>query len=290
MKYQFIAEYARVHSVKLMCKVLKTSRSGYYSFTKGTVSTRELANRSLLEEIRTVYTSSRETYGSPRVFYELRAKGISCGLHRVARLMARAGIIARVRRRFRTTTRRDLRARFAPDRLRRSFVAQQPHQTWMSDITYIWTAEGWLYLAVVMDLYSRMVVGWATGAQIDAELVCRAVNSALERHRPENEVVLHSDRGSQYTSDVLRKLLATNRHAPLVASHGASCYDNAVMESFFHTLKTECVYFEQYQTREEGHQSLFDYIEIFYNRKRRHSSLKYQTPAEVEQEFHTKNT
>ena len=285
MKYQFIAEYASVHSVKLMCKVLKVSRSGYYSFAKGGMSKRELANRKLLEEIRTVHTSSRETYGSPRVFYELRDKGIPCGRHRVARLMARAGIIARMRRRFRITTRRSVRARYAPDQLKRSFVAQHPHQVWMSDITYIWTVEGWLYLAVVMDLFSRLVVGWASGARIDAELVCRAVNSALVRHRPVNNVVLHSDRGSQYTSDVLRKLLATNRQTPLVASHGASCYDNAVMESFFHTLKTECVYFEQYQTREEGHQSMFDYIEIFYNRKRRHSSLGYQTPSAVEEQF-----
>jgi len=210
--------------------MLKVSRSGYYAFAKDEVSSRELANGKLLEEIRTVHTDSRETYGSPRVFYELKAKGIRCGRHRIARLMAKAGIIARARRRYRITTRRNIKARYAPDQLQRSFVAQYPHQVWTSDITYIWTAEGWLYLAVVLDLYSRQIAGWATGSRIDASLVCRAVNSAVIRHRPTMKVILHSDRGCQYTSDVVRELLATNQPAPLVASHGTSCYDNAVTE------------------------------------------------------------
>ena len=288
MRYGFIAEYAHEHSITLMCKVLKVSRSGYYAFAHGEVSGRELANGKLLEAIRTVHTDSRETYGSPRVFHELRANGVSCGRHRVARLMAKAGIVARARRRFRTTTRRRAGARFAPDQLQRSFMAGRPHEVWTSDITYIWTAEGWLYLAVVLDLYSRLIVGWATSARIDASLVCRALNSALVRHRPTMKVILHSDRGSQYTSEVVRNLLATNLPEPLVASHGASCYDNAVTESFFHTLKTEWVFFENYLTRQDGHRSLFDYIEVFYNRQRRHSSLSYRTPSEVETEFQIK--
>lgn len=285
MKYQFIAEYAHEHSVALMCKVLQASRSGYYAHMQGRVGPRAQANRVLLEEIQAVHAYSRETYGSPRVFEELRARGISCGRHRVARLMAKAGIVARVRRRYRTTTRQRANAKYAPDRLHRSFSAQRPHQIWTSDITYVWTAEGWLYLAVVMDLYSRMIVGWESGGRIDAALVCSALSRALVRHRPTSEVILHSDRGSQYTSETMQTLLARNQPEPLVPSHGSSCYDNAVTESFFHTLKTEWVHFERYETREEGHRSLFDYIEVFYNRQRRHSSLGYRTPAETQELF-----
>jgi transposase InsO family protein len=285
MKYEFITEYSSEHSIALMCRVLMVSRSGYYSFAKGTVSARETENRRLLEAIRTSHTDSRETYGSPRVHQDLIRDGKSCSKNRVARLMAKAGIMARMRRRYRVTTRKDPRARFAPDKLQRSFVAERPHQIWTSDITYIWTDEGWSYLAVVMDLYSRMIVGWATGSRIDAELVCRAVNTALVRHQPATEIIFHSDRGSQYTSNVLRELLATNQPAALTASQGLSCYDNAVTESFFHTLKTESVNFERYPTRESAHRSLFDYIEIFYNRQRRHSSLGYSTPMEVRDSY-----
>ncbi len=288
MKYQFIAEYAHQHSVALMCRVLRVSRSGYYAFASGRTSKRELENRKLLEEIRNVHTNSRETYGSPRVFDELRSKGIGCGRHRVARLMAKAGIVARIRRRFRTTTRRAVKVEYAQDLLNRSFVATRMHQVWMSDITYIWTAEGWLYLAVVLDLYTRKVVGWATGGRIDASLVCRAVNSALVRYRPRRRVILHSDHGSQYTSDAVQNLLAMNHAIPLVASHARSCYDNAVAESFFHTLKGECEDLQDCQTREKAHRSLFEYIEVFYNRQRRHSSLGNKTPGEVEDEFQVK--
>jgi putative transposase len=290
MKYEFIAEYAHKHRVVLMCGVLRVSRSGYYAFASGRVSERELANRKLLEEIRSVHANSRETYGSPRVYDELRSKGFGCGRHRVARLMAKAGIVARIRRRFRVTTRPAIRAQYAADLLKRTFVASRPHEVWMSDITYIWTAQGWLYLAVVLDLYTRAVVGWATAARIDASLVCRAVNSALVRYRPRRKVILHSDRGSQYTSAILRRLLAMNHAIPLVPSHGHSCYDNAVVESFFHTLKAECAHLEHSQTREEAHRTLFDYIEVFYNRQRRHSSLGSKTPWEAEKEFQTKET
>ena len=288
MKYEFITEYVHEHSITLMCRVLKVSRSGYYTFARGAVSPREMANRELVEEIRSVHAKSREIYGSPRIHHELRVNGVRGGRHRIARLMAKAGIMGRVRRRFRTTTRRDPKARYAPDRLQRSFVAEYPHQVWTSDITYIWTEEGWLYLAVVLDLYSRMIVGWATGGRINAELVCRAVNSALVRHRPPAEVIFHSDRGSQYTSELIRELLANNQPAALLASQCTSCYGNAVTESFFHTLKTELVYFERYQSRHDAHRSLFDYIEIFYNRQRRHSSLGYSTPREVEALYQTK--
>jgi putative transposase len=178
-------------------------------------------------------------------------------------------------------------AQYAPDRLGRRFVAELPNQVWTSDITYIWTQEGWLYLAVVLDLFSRSIVGWATSAYVDAALVCEALGRALDRRCLSSEVILHSDRGSQYTSDAVRTLIAA-QDTRILQSHGLSCFDNAVTESFFHTLKTECVNFERYDTREDGHLSLFDYIEVFYNRQRRHSSLGYCTPCEIEESV--KNT
>lgn len=286
MKYEFIAECAQVHNINIMCQMMKVSRSGYYSFAKGTKSAREQDNKRLLDEIRTVHAASRETYGSPRVFHQLKAQGVRCGRHRVARLMANSGIQGKIRRRFRTTTRRNPKAHYRPDKLQRNFVATRPHQVWMSDITYLWTEEGWLYLAVVIDLFSRMVVGWSTGARIEAELVCRGLNVALVRHKPTVEVVFHSDKGSQYTSEMLRELLENNRSATFVASHGSSCYDNAVVESFFHTLKSECPELERSaRARDAVHESLFDYIEIFYNRKRLHSSIGYLTPLEKIQSY-----
>jgi len=282
MKYMFIEEYRTEHSVEVMCRVLGVSRSGYYTWLRRPISSREWANRDLLEHIRRFHRESRETYGSPRVVQDLHAMGIRCGKNRVARLMRRNGIAAKTSRRFRVTTHAREGAQYAPDRLQRNFVTGKPNRVWTSDITYIWTREGWLYLAVVLDLFSRSIVGWATSATIEAELVCKALQRALDRRGPRNEVILHSDRGSQYTSVALQTLIR-DHHVPILPSHGISCYDNAVTESFFHTLKTECTNFEQYHTREDGHRSVFDYIEVFYNRQRRHSSLGYCTPSEIEE-------
>ena len=280
MKYAFIAEYAHEHSISLMCKVLKVSKSGYYSFAAGVKSEREKANEQLVGEIQTVYEATGQRYGSPRIYKHLKQQGASCGRHRIARLMAQNGLVARAGRRFRITTRRAPNARYATDKLQRNFTAERPHQVWVSDITYIWTLEGWLYLAVVLDLFSRMVVGWATGASINAGLVCRAINSGLLRHGPAQETIFHSDKGSQYTSDLVNSCLAHNPEVPLIPSHGSSCYDNAVAESFFHTLKTECAQeLEHLRTRQQAHRILFDYIEIFYNRQRLHSSIGDSTPA-----------
>ena len=230
-----------------------------------------------------MHEASHKTYGSPRVHAELRARGIACGRHRVERLMRQANIAAKMRHRYRVTTRQRAGARYAPDRLQRNFVAERPHQVWTSDITYIWTQEGWLYLAVVLDLMSRMVVGWATSARINAELVRDAISVAIARHHPHGEVVMHSDRGSQYTSELLIEFLANQQALSSITflrSNGASCYDDAVSESFFHSLKSEWVVFEHYETRQDGHDSLFNYIEVFYNRQRRHSSLGYLTPEQ----------
>lgn len=284
MKYMFIEEYCTEHSVEILCRVLKVSRSGYYAWLHRSVGSREQANRALLEHIRRFHRESRETYGSPRVVRDLRAMGIHCGKNRVARLMRRNGLVAKATRRFKVTTRSRQGAQYAPDRLQRNFAAEKPNQVWTSDITYIWTSEGWLYLAVVLDLFSRRIVGWATSALIDANLVCQAFDRALKRRNPHSELIVHSDRGGQYISDGLRKLL-DSQDVRILQSHGLSCYDNAVTESVFHTLKTECVHFEHYRTRSEAHDSLFDYIEVFYNRKRRHSSLGYRTPSEIEESF-----
>ena len=278
----FIDEYRAEHSVTVMCQVLGVSRSGYYTWIDRPVSPRERANGKLLEHIRRFHRESRESYGSPRVVQDLHAIGIRCGKNRVARLMRCNGIAAKTTRRFRVTTRSRKGARHLPDLLQRNFVAEKPNRVWTSDITYIWTREGWLYLAVVMDLFSRSIIGWATSATIDAQVVCNAVRRALDRRNPKDPLILHSDRGSQYTSDAVQRLIG-ERDIPIVPSHGISCYDNAVTESFFHTLKNECTSFERYQSREDGHQSLFDYIEIFYNRHRRHSTLGYRTPDDVEE-------
>jgi putative transposase len=287
MRYQFIADHRHEHSVKLMCIVLKVSRSGYYAFRRRGPSRRDLANERLIEEIRTVHERSHGIYGSPRIHRALVHSGIRCGRHRVARLMANQEIVARARKRFRTTTKQRKGARTAPDLLQRQFVAMRPHQVWTSDITYIWTMEGWLYLAVVLDLFSRAIVGWATGSRIDATLVCQAFRRAFQRHQPGETVISHSDRGSQFTSDLFIRLIK-KQSVLVLQSHGLTCYDNAVAESFFHTLKTEWVPFQENLTRAETHANLFQYLEIFYNNQRLHSSIGYLTPGEKLQEIITK--
>jgi len=286
-RYRFIAEYAHEHTVQLMCALLEVSRSGYYAFRRRGPSCRDLANEKLVAEIRTVHQRSHGIYGSPRIHRTLAKSGIRCGRHRVARLMAKEAIVARSRKRFRTTTRQRKGARVAPDLLQRQFTAQRPHQVWTSDITYIWTMEGWLYLTVVLDLFSRTVVGWATSARIDATLVCRAFTRAFQRYQPREMLISHSDRGSQYTSSMFTGLINA-QSVEVLQSHGLSCYDNAVMESFFHTLKTEWVPFQENATRAETHANLFQYLEVFYNNKRLHSAIGYLTPAEKLQEIITK--
>lgn len=280
MRFAFISEYAQEHSITLMCAVLKVSRSGYYRFRRHLMSAHAKADVRLLEAIHIVHEATRRTYGSPRMHRELIKRGHACGRHRVARLMAKEGIVAKTRRRYRTTTRQNPGAKAAPDLLQRSFSALRPHHVWTSDITYIWTEEGWLYLAVVLDVFSRAIVGWATSALINADLVCTALERAVWQYRPRLWVIFHSDRGSQYTSRKFRSLLSA-QEAYFIQSNGLSCYDNAVTETFFHTLKAEALNGERFLTREEAHQHLFDYIERFYNNTRLHSSLGYNTPREM---------
>jgi putative transposase len=281
MKYQFIDGHRSSLRVKKMCQALQVSRSGYYNWRGRPESNRSRDNRILLSHIRVVHRQSRENYGSPRVTVELKESGLSCGENRVARLMRHNGISAKRRRQFRVTTNSKHHYPVAPNLLNRQFDVSTPNAVWVSDITYIWTTEGWLYLAGVVDLHSRMVVGWSMNHRITEQLTLDALNHAIICRQPSQGLLHHSDRGSQYASDNYQKLLRTNQITCSMSRKG-DCWDNAVMESFFATLKTELIYRERFFTREDAKSKIFEYIEMFYNRKRRHSSLGYKSPAEFE--------
>lgn len=282
MKYEFIAAHQGEYDIQRMCQALVVGRSGYYAWRRRPTSQRAQANQELLGQIRKVHQASRKTYGSPRIHADLRRTGLLCGRNRVARLMRLHGISAQKRaRRFPVTTQRRPGAVPAPNLLAQDFSSPAPNRKWVADITYIDTAEGWLYLAPVLDLYSRMVVGWAMADHMEASLVEAAFRMALVRRHPPSGLLHHSDQGSQYTS------LAYQQHLALQAcqvsmSRVGNCYDNAVMESFFGTLKTECVT-GQFATRAQARTTIFEYIEVWYNRHRLHSSLGYLSPVEFVQ-------
>ena len=228
------------------------------------------------------FQANRRVYGSPRVHAELRAQGIHCARKRVARLMREQGLFAQRPRHRTVTARSEPGAQVAPNLLQRDFSADQPDKKWVADTTYIWTAEGWLYLAVVLDLFSRMVVGWSMAAIQDATLVVQALQMAITRRHPEAGLLHHSDRGSTYTSESYQALLQQEGIRASM-SRTADCYDNAAMESFFHSFKGECIDGESFQTRAQARSATFDYIESFYNRTRRHSTLNYMSPLSYEQ-------
>ena len=269
-----------------MCFVLRVSRSGFYSWLKRPKSERRKKNEVILEAINTVRRKQpkKKVYGSPRLTKELCDLGIRCGKNRVAGIMKDNGIKAKTKKKFKRTTDSQHKHPIASDLLGRDFTASAPDQVYVTDITYIWTMEGWLYLAVVLDLFSRMVVGWAMSARITSDLVVEALNMAIFSRKPGKGLIVHSDKGSQYASYDYRALLLKHGFRQSMGSTG-DCYDNAVMESFFHTMKTEWVFFEKYQTRSQAKTSLFDYIETFYNRERRHSTLNYLSPLGYEQKF-----
>lgn len=281
MRYEFMAGHESAFDVKTMCRVLKVSRSGYYAWRSRPESQRTQANERLLVQIREEYQLSRKTYGSPRIHAALRKKGITCSRKRVARLMRLDQIAARrARRRIPRTTQRDPDAQPAPNLLNQDFSSPAPDRKWVSDITYIDTAEGWLYLAAVLDLYSRRVVGWAMEEHMDACLVQQAWHMAVWQRCPSAELLHHSDQGSQYTSGAYLQSLAVH-HCQISMSRTGNCFDNAAMESFFSTLKTECAN-RQFDTRAQARTAIFEYIEAWYNRQRLHSSLGYLSPAEFE--------
>lgn len=268
-----------------MCDALGVSRSGYYAWSarKG-LSRREESNRVLLTEIREVFRLGRGTYGSPRVFQELRCRGRRVGKNRVQHLMRQEGLQAVVRRRYRRTTRSDHDLPVAPNLLDRHFEADRPNRSWATDITYVWTLEGWLYLAVVIDLFSRRVVGWSMADHMKTDLVMNALTMALGNRLPEGELLHHSDRGSQYASFRYQKAL--DHHGITCSmSRAGDCLDNAVVESFFGTLKSELIHRQTWTTRDSARAGIHEYIEVFYNRVRRHSTLGYRTPAEFEADY-----
>jgi putative transposase len=276
-----MAAHEQEYSLKRMCKVLKVSRSGYYAWKRRGPSQREQANEILLAEIQAAYQLSRRTYGSPRIHAWLRHKGYFCGRNRVARLMKMHQIVARKAHRWHpTTTRQHPGDRIAPNLLQGEFRAAQPNQKWVSDITYIDTAEGWLYLASILDLYSRCVVGWAMAEQMDHQLVEAAWQMARIHRQPQEGLLHHSDRGSQYTSETYQDQLA-ELNCTVSMSRTGNCYDNAVAESFFATLKRECATI-QFTSKAEARSAIFEYIEGWYNRQRLHSSLDYLSPADFE--------
>jgi len=281
MKYQFIDNHQNLIGVKHLCAVLQVSRSAYYSWHQTGSSMRQQNNQALVERISQIHQQSHRTYGSPRIWHALRQQGIRCSRKRIARLMRLHSIRAKMVRRFKITTGSRSNQTMAPDLVQRQFMAHQPNRVWTSDITYIWTREGWAYLAVILDLCSRMIVGWEVSSRLTASLVTTAVERALYWRKPAEGLILHSDRGSQYASNELRSL-AKEQMLRLSMGRTGSCYDNAVTESFFHTLKTEHIYFHRYQTRQDARTSIFEYIETFYNQQRLHSTLGNLSPMQYE--------
>jgi putative transposase len=285
MRFPFIHDHQCEFPVNLMCQVLQVARSGYYAWRRRVPSATAERQTKLTEQIRAVHERNRAVYGSPRVHRDLLADDVRCSKNTVAKLMRAAGLRSKRRQRFRVHTTDSRHPHpIAPNRLNRAFCQPQPNQAWAADITYIRTTEGWLYLAVVIDLCSRKIVGWATSDSLAAQLCLRALEMAVRERRPQNSVLHHSDRGVQYACDAYQALLARHGLRPSMSRRG-NCHDNAVTESFFGTLKTELVYHEGYATREAARQSLFEYIEVFYNRQRRHSALGYVSPLEHEQQL-----
>jgi putative transposase len=281
MRYKYIREHRQEFSIKRMCQILSVTRSGYYAWQPEKVGLREAENQVLVEQIRAEYKNSRRTYGSPRIQASLQRKGIACGRHRVARLMRGEGISPQKRQKWHpVTTQRQPDVLPAPNLLNQDFCATAANQKWVSDFTYIDTAESWLYLAIVLDLFSRKVVGWAMAEQMDAALVEAALRMALQGRQPAATLLHHSDQGSQYTSATYQSSLSTANIQTSMSRVG-NCYDNAVAESFFGTLKAECAT-DQFPTQALARTTIFEYIEVWYNRQRLHSTLGYLSPAEFE--------
>jgi len=281
LRFRFIQEEKAMYPVRVLCRTLAVSCTGFYAWCRRGLSLRAQQDAALKVGIRAAHAASGKRYGSPRIHADLRAEDRHVGRKRVARLMREEGLEGQRKRRFRSTT--DSRHSFpvAPNALNRDFSASAPNKVWVTDITYIWTREGWMYLAAILDLYSRRVVGWSIDSHIDRTLALDALAMALKTRRPEPGLVHHSDRGVQYASaDYQRQL--QDRGITCSMSRKGDCWDNAVAESFFSTLKAELVHRTDYVSRHQARASVFEYIEIFYNGRRRHSALGYVSPVEHE--------
>ena len=278
----FMKNHSQEFPVEKMAKVLEVSRSGYYKYLNKQDSKRAIDDRSLLEKINMIYKQNRYIYGSPRIHRALKKAGHAVSRKRVARLMQKHSIQSKIRKKWKPITRTNKEQPFiAPNLLKQNFVVHAQNIAWVSDITYVHTHEGWLYVAAILDLYSRKIVGLSMGSSPDTALVLKALQQAVCHRQAKPGLILHSDRGCQYTSFAYRDFL---RKCGIVQSMSAkgNCYDNAPMESFFHTLKTEHIFFCNYRTREQAMRSIFEYVEVFYNRQRIHSTIGYCSPVEFE--------
>jgi putative transposase len=268
-------------SVGMMCRMLSVSGSGYYDWKHRPLSDRNQANQLLTAEVKRVFDDEKGRPGSPRIARRLQEEGIPASRHSVAKIMRDNGWRAKAAKKYKATTNSNHSLPVAPNLLEQKFTADAPDQKWVSDITYIWTEEGWLYLAVVLELYSRRVIGWAIAERMTATLVCDALMMALWRHRMPKGVIVHSDRGSQYCSTAYQKLF--HKHQLICSrSKKGDCYDNAAMESWNHSFKVEAVHGERFQTRSDANYQVFEYIEVYYNRIRLHSKLGYISPEAFE--------
>ena len=285
MTYRFMSQHQAEYDVQVMCEAFGVSRSGYYAWQRrGQTTQREQTQSCLLAQIQQVFEASHQTYGSPRIYAELKARGVRCSREHVACLMRQAGLSARQHRRRVKTTQAGAQPPSSVNLLERDFSADAPNRKWRVDITAISTDEGWLYLAGVLDLFSRRIIGWAMDEHMPDELTQQALEMAILQRQPPAELLHHSDQGSQYTSQDYQALLA--KHRMLTSFSGVGCcYDNAPMESFWGTLKTELIYRTQYRTRAEAQNAIFAYIEGWYNRQRRHSTLGYLSPEQFEHQF-----
>jgi putative transposase len=281
MKFGFMKDHSSEFRVRKMADVLDVSRSAYFAWLKREESNRSKENIRLLSRIRDVHTRSHGIYGSRRITAALRNEGQSCSKNRVARLMRKASIVSRMRRKFKITTHSKHSLSKAENLVRQNFNVDRPNRLWVSDITYLWTSEGWLYLAVILDVFSRLVVGWALSSRLHHSIVVQAFQQAVKKRDIQPGLIFHSDQGVQYACEDVKEQLKNQQISQSMSGSG-NCYDNALAESFFHSLKTEWVYFEKYETREQAKLSIFEYIESFYNRQRIHSNLGYQSPESYE--------
>lgn len=283
MRYQFIRDQEHEHRVAVMCRVLQVSRSGYYGWTTRPECSRARENRKLLTRIQAIHVRSREAYGTVKTRRALREEGLDCGHNRIARLRRIHGIVAKRVRRFRLARAARHQAPPAPNLLDRCFSANRPNQVWVGDITFVPTREGWLYLAVLLDLYSRKVVGWAMSDRQNRQLAIDALTMAIERRQPKPGLLHHTDQGLLYATPEYRAILRA-RHMIASMSKKGECYDNAVAESFFSGLKNELLWDRDFRTRSEARSALFEWIGVFYNRERLHETLDYVSPVRYEED------
>ena len=282
MIYEFIDKHRSAHAVKRMCRLLGVMRSGYYAWKKRGQSARRKKDAILFEKIKDSYYQSKRRYGSPNIHKDLQEWGFGCGRKRVARIMREAGLRAKIVKRFRVTTQSKHTLPVAENLLQRDFTVREPNRVWVSDITYVWTLQGWMYLCIVLDLWDHKVVGWSMEKRLMAELATSALRNAVMLRQPSEGLIFHSDRGIQYASKEFRDELQRYGMKQSMSRKG-DCWDNAVAESFFSILKRELVYHETYRTRQDARLSVFEYIEGWYNRRRRHSTLGYLSPLAFEQ-------